>query len=128
MTDAEHLICEEAVSAENYLQVVRQEEIKKFADFMAESRKRVAETEKHCEKKFKQMEAVLRIAGLPIFPSPPKQSEKFYQQVCDYCAKRLNSEEEVANHDCKQSCSACVNNELNQLGHMREGGCLASLE
>lgn len=124
MTDAEEAICEEAVSAEHYLQTVRQEEIKRFADFMAESKKRVAETEKHSQKKYKQMEAVLQIAGLPILPSPPKASEKFYG-ICDDCAREFTSESDMGNHTCNVKCNACVNGELNQLGHMREGGCLS---
>jgi hypothetical protein len=123
MTDAEEAICEEAVSAERYLQVVRQEEIKKFADFMAESRKKVAETEKHSEKKFKQMEAVLQIAGLPM-PLPKTPSNTFYQ-ICDDCAIEFTSESEMEKHACIVECSGCLNNEPNQLGHMRKGGCLS---
>jgi len=123
MTDAEEAICEEAVSAERYLQAVRQEEIKKFADFMAESRKKVAETEKHSEKKFKQMEAILQIAGLPM-PLPKTPSNTFYQ-ICDDCAREFTSQSEMESHACIVECSGCLNNEPNQLGHMRKGGCLS---
>ena len=125
MTDAEEAICEEAVSAEHYLTVVRQEEIKKLADFMAESKKRVAETEKHSQKKFKQMEAILQIAGLPMLPSPPKETSEYSYQICDDCAREFNSEAAMAKHACNVKCIGCLNGELNQLGHMREGGCLS---
>ena len=126
MTDAEEAICEEAVSAEHYLKVVRQEEIKKIADFMAESKKRVAETEKHSEKKFKQMEAILKIAGLPMPSSYPKETSEYSYQICDGCAREFNSEDAITNHVCNvMKCIGCVNGELNQLGHMREGGCLS---